>query len=313
MARRKPDLDDDDDDVRSATRSDVDRVKERAAAATARMDPDEPEEVEIDDDPDADLDARTPTRQERRANRFREAEEKRIAAEAKAEALTAENNRLQQLALRPTGTQAAPVSPTADLEAARDKVQREQQALFKEFAQVEAQYKGQIPTDVHQKYLKQAEELESRKFDVEFEIRERKRAPQRAQETLSQQMLREFPDVYANRNAQLYLMGQMNIRIARGEKDSKELHDECAREARQVILGVRPPPTSGQRARATGMSRGGGAPTGNGGTTPKTMTITPDMKKMAKALYPGLPEKQAIQRWANRAGKRHMENVQKQR
>lgn len=304
QAPRAPSDLDDDDELGRSTDASVSRMKQRIAGKTEGIVSDDDAEVEIDPDADLDSDTRPETRKERRANRFREAENKRVAAESRAEALAAENTRLMQLSTRPQ-VQQPQRSPTADLDQELSGVFRDQEALFREYADVERQHNGAVPADVHEKYLERSRSLDQKKASVHYRIEERHRAPHRAQEALTMQLRNEWPDIYSNPKAIEYVVGAMQMRRARGEADSKELHDSCAQEARQVILGVRPAPDAAQRARASGVTRGGGAL----GAAPKgagSIVFTRELKAIATAMYPRLTEAEAMQRWANKVGPKHL-------
>jgi hypothetical protein len=120
----------------------------------------------------------------------------------------------------------------------------------------------------------------------------------------------KYPEVHAQQNAARYAQGKWFTALGKGEKPTHALYERCLQEARRDVLGVREPrasggqPTQGDRAKlASSPSRGsGGAP----GKTVVTISAAED--KMAAARFPGIPIKEARQKFIAMKAKRAKAN-----
>lgn len=287
-------------------------VKNRAGELAERIGKareDETEEIEVqepDDDDEAE-EREAKTRAEKRSERGRNrvsARERAAAAEARAQALQ------EQLdAQRSQTRQVAPQVDDGAVAAAEkryDAIVAEQERLFHEYQRAQNLTPAQEAD-----FQRRAKELDFRKTNAAVDIREAHNAPRRVAEEHKRAMAARAPDVYGNQAALAYAAGEYQKRLAMGEKDSIELHDLVMEEARQVILGKRPPPDASQRARATGMSNGARAPIGAQQPVRLSMPKGSPMYRMALAAYPNDEPGVACQKWANKHGKRFNEEAAK--
>lgn len=273
----------------------------RAHAARAGAD-DDSDEVEVQDEEEADPDvvAQPKSRSDKRAERM-SARERAAAAEARAEAykeqleITRRNN-----AERP----ASNANPAAGFDEKLRKTYKAQEDLQSEYASREAN----LTASQKQEYWDKAVALDIEKNTLIAQRNDALNAPRREQEAVTAQLRRENRDVYDNPKAIQYAAGRVTQLLAQGHEDSKALHDMVMDETRQVILGRRPPPDAGQRARATGVvSRAQSMP---GAAPPKiSMPKGSPLYRMAVATYPDLDPDKACQKWANRNGKAYLQST----
>lgn len=280
-------------------------LRERMSGArTAERDDDEEtnevvvqEPAETDDDDD--LEPEVPkTRDEKRAARRKQTlREEKAAAEARADVYKTELESLRSKG----GTPAPQQNQNANLDRQYGEVIAEQEKLFAEY---HAQRELTPAQDAE--YRKRATILDIRKTSLVVDMKAAHEAPQRAQDERLKALRARNEDVWANPAALRYAEGEYNKRVARGEPDTLETHDAAAAEARQVILGKRPPPDAAQRQRATGMS--GGA-RGSTPDAPVKLNMPPGSRMyiLACARYPALDPKQACQKWANTNAKALLE------
>lgn len=288
-------------------------VKNRAGELAERMKAareDDAEEVEVQepDDDDEEEAQVAKTREQKRSERGRNrvsARERAAAAEARAQVLQ------EQLEAARNAPSRAPEPQQNNNEIARlekkyEDILSEQERLFNEY-----QRATNLTAAQEADFKQRAARLEFQKTAAVVEIREAHQAPQRRNEEHKRAMAARAPDVYGNPTALAYAAGEYQKRLAMGEPDSQELHDAACEEARQVILGKRPPPDQAQRARASGMSNGARAPVGSQAPVRLSMPKGSATYRLAVAMYPNDEPGVACQKWANKHGKRYAEAVSK--
>lgn len=110
----------------------------------------------------------------------------------------------------------------------------------------------------------------------------------------------KYPEVYSNQKAFEYAKATWARRLALGESQSNALADEVMSETMNAFkLGSKPAPTASDRARLSGLPAAG-----SGGGKPSGIVMTPELKKMAEAAHPDMPQAEAWKQWANGPGKR---------
>lgn len=299
-----------DEEADAAEKSTVDKHAGQLAERIGKARETDTEEIEVQEpDDDEEEEAAAKTRAEKRSERGRNrvsARERAAAAEARAEAY-----REQLEASRNAPSRAAEAQPNnsgeiAKLEQKYENILAEQERLFNEYQ------RATNLTPVQEADFKQrAARLEFQKTAAVVEIREAHNAPRQRIEEHKRSMAARAPDIYGNQAALAYASGEYQKRLAMGEADSVELHDAVCEEARQVILGKRPPPDAAQRARATGMSNGARAPVGAQAPVRLSMPKGSPMYRMAVAMYPDDEPGVACQKWANKNGKAFNEAASK--
>ena len=275
---------------------------------TARDEDAEEVEVQEPDDDDEEEAQVAKTREQKRSERGRNrvsARERAAAAEARAQVLQ------EQLEAARNAPSRAPEPQQNNNEIVRlekkyEDILSEQERLFNEY-----QRATNLTAAQEADFKQRAARLEFQKTAAVVEIREAHQAPQRRQEEHKRSMAARAPDVYADPRALAYAAGEYQKRLSMGEADTPELHDAACEEARQVILGKRPPPDQAQRARATGMSNGARAPIGGQQPVRLSMPKGSPMYRIAVAAYPQLDPGAACQKWANLHGKRYSEEIKK--
>lgn len=309
---RKPFKDpiDDEADAEEGTKRSIREFEERVASE----DPVEVPVEEEDDDPDAELDEPTDRKGKRaaRGQNYRTVREQRAAAEARAQALQEQLDRLsaQQAAMsQPQGQQSSQANPQLDQKQQElSRVVTDQERLFSDYQAAVNRYRADkkaMPESEYETFKKRAEELDEKKIDLRFEIREIKQAPQRQQQEIIRLYQSKAPDVFSNQRAYDYASTVYRSKLlANPQANADETFDQAIEEARTVILGKRPAPGAASKQRATGMSRG--VSNGNG-NQPARIQMTPGQRAMARSAYPKLSEKEAYQKWANVNGRKLLE------
>lgn len=269
----------------------------------------EAEEIEVQEpDDDEEEEKAAKSRSEKRSERGRDRvslRERTAAAEARTELL---REQLETERSQRTQTRTHDAQPNnnevARLERNYEAVLAQQKTLFNEYQRAQSLTPAQ-----EAEYERRAAVLDYQKTNALVELRDANNAPQRAREEHKRLMSARAPDVYANLTALAYAAGEYQKRLAMGEADTLELHDAACEEARQVILGKRPPPDQAQRARATGMGSGARAPVGAGAPVKLSMPKGSPIYKIAVAMYPNDEPGVACQKWANKHGKAFNERV----
>jgi hypothetical protein len=278
------------------------RMAERVATAreedpeTFDVEPPEPEEPE-----ETEVTERQRKRNGRAATHV-SARERAAAAEARAEAYK------EALALSggrpaPPGPAAPQGNPYQQIDAEIRKTFQEEKALNERWVATSAKAS---PAEI-QRMEDEAAELVVRRTGLVADRKEIERAPRRAEEAKIHDQRSRFPDVFGDSRAFQYAQGSYNQALARGVAPSRELEDASFQEAREVILGRRPPPDAAQRQRASGMGSSTRQVSGGAAKTTIDMPRGGALYRMAIAAYPDLEPAQACQKWAQTKGKRYQE------
>jgi hypothetical protein len=196
-----------------------------------------------------------------------------------------------------------------------DPIQNELDGIYKRQTQLQEAFAARtqannLSAEEHKEMLVQARELDEKKQElIATRAIQRAGVAQQNPNTSMQQMLQaRYFDLAQNPAAYRWSLGRLQQRLAEGANNRDlSVMDEIADEAREKFrIGRRrngTPPSDATRARHTGV------PTGM--TTqperPRGIKMDKHMKRMAIALYPGIPEKEAYKKWANGPGKKMIE------
>lgn len=245
------------------------------------------------------------TREENRAARGAERERERKEMERKLRELE-ERDRERAIELSRLKGQLEARQPTAtgaDPYEARLNEIYERQSEAYQAAQAEIAAKTYTPERAKH-YETLARKFESEKMRVHSEAAVAATAPQLRHETAREGWRQKYPDVY--NNAQAYQYAEATFRrkqalLRPGEQPTAKMVDEAMEETRAALrLGGRSAPSRAERDRFSGIPSSG---SGGGDGLPSGIVMTPDLRKMATALHPNLPEKEAVEKWVNSAGK----------
>lgn len=310
MAARK---DDRDPKAQAAPAPKKDREKdvERADDGTVEVALSAEEDEEEDDSGEP-----APRRESRSSRRYREMEEQSRRAQeearAAAERAVAAERRAAELE---AGRLQQQQSSDMDEELKRITQQRNNLAGL-----IEGRRRADGSFNATQEELADWDRQANELTDREWLARERKFRggnqpvnPQQAAAIAHQQsLMSRYGDVMQNPQALLWARGQIAVRASRGERESWEMYDELATEARRLFqIGGgnghsqqrRPPPDDATKRRFSGMPANGRG-TAGGGDDPGSLRLTKEQQSMATALYPKLKPAEAYQKWANGPGKR---------
>jgi hypothetical protein len=279
------------------------RMAERVATAREEdpetFDVEPPEPPELDDDDEGEV---TVTERQRKRSARKSYRERAAAAEA-ASAAYKEALALSGGRPAPTGPAAPQSNPYLQIDAEIRKTFQEEKALNERWIATSAKAS---PAEI-QRMEDEAAELVVRRTGLVADRKEIERAPRRAEEAKIHDQRSRFPDVFGDSRAFQYAQGSYNQALARGVAPSRELEDASFQEAREVILGRRPPPDAAQRQRASGMGSSTRQVSGGAAKTTIDMPRGGALYRMAIATYPDLEPAQACQKWAQTKGKRYQE------
>ena len=294
--------------------------KPRVRVAESDSDPDD-EELEVgadDDDEDEPETPERPNRQERRRQRGRDREaennrqwEERLRAQENAAA----EQRAMFTGLIERAFQQRPRQEQVDPETQQldDKIKglhKQRRALIERHAQLSRD--GKLDQATHDRMQDEDFELQEKIAEARHQRyaprQQQGMTPQQVQQISNQQRLRQdHGDVVSNPAAFAYFQGAYNE--LRGPKyrqpESWETIDKAMAKARQLAglppKGGRPAPTRGERSKFTGSSARGG---GGGGQGRTTLVMTKELRELADAAYPHIPEKKRYQHYANVHGEK---------
>lgn len=186
-------------------------------------------------------------------------------------------------------------------EAQLDAVYARQQEAY---TAAQAEIKAGTFDDKRQKHYEQvAREIERDKTQIHAAAVMARQEGTRKQEQAQQVWVQKYPEVYGDQRAYQYAEATAKQRVALGETWSNQLVDEVMNDAMtRFKLGPKKAPSASDKARLSGI----GASGNGGGSAPSSsgITMTPELKRMATALYSDLPEADAIKKWVNGPGKR---------
>lgn len=276
--------------------------------------PDHADDIEVDigaapsEDDLFDLDE-PQDREGKKRNRYREAKEEAEAEREKRLKAEAEN-----AALRAIQSQSAGVTPVPS----SDPLQEEIDKTWQERIRLAEQYNqrtqaGQLSDDDDKRMRSEARKLEEKSQQLQYRKLQRDDAMNvdPRQENITMVKMRH-PDVAENGQALNWADGEARKRIAKGEQYSMSLVDEIMEEARREFRlgkyrhGV--PSDRKTQARYHGAPRGGGSPPSPSDRIPNKVKMTPAMRRMADAAFPGIKDpKKRYQHWAKTAGRSFLE------
>ena len=221
----------------------------------------------------------------------------------------ANNAELRERMARLEGAQSVMVSQKVDktdeenpFDVELNKLQDEQLAAYSAFMAKSS------PTESERAaYSKKMREFESKKLEVAVDRRLAQKNIQSANPRAALQAVLEAEnaDVYGNPRHRAWASAYYNMQIANGAADSKELHDQAMRAAREnfkLAPSRSTPPSRTTQSRMTGSPRGS---SGSSREAPdETIRMTKPLRMMARAQYPGLPEEEAYRKWGQGAGRK---------
>lgn len=294
MARKKSD----EEEIKEPTAKEPEGDEEGAV----EVDLSGPEDEDDEGDGEEVTQPRTP-RAQRRANRFKESQERANAAEQ--EALRAKAERDQLAAMLQQANQNTHQQQT------QQAAQSELDTIHREWEDIHVAFRaerdnGTLTPEKEEQYIRRAREIESKKIAAVVRqngLGGQQITPQQVQMLAQRQMLmNRYGDVLQHPQAARYALGVLETRRARGEQDSEGLYDEIAEEARQRF-GMqsqvrRPPPSAAQRQRFSGISAGGREAMARGNGNGGSMKLTKEDQKMATAMWPKLKPQEAFKRYA---------------
>lgn len=262
----------------------------------------DPDVIELSDDGDDEEESPRPTRKEKKANRYRSLQEERDRLRAELEA-----ERAQRMA-------AARYPQVTPAPAPKDDEDAELQAIYDEERLLQRTYASLSDEEKERKYdeyYDKAKKLEVRKLRTVAKTAGGSR-PQTS-EVVREILRMQHSDVYnhgADPTGQMPSAGEALHRsiwqrklIVDKKPDTLETYNEAMEETRRTLrlpTAKRPAPDTSFKAKLTGTPHGATASSGSG---PRTVKMTKEYKRMARAAYPHMDEDKAYQRWANTVGK----------
>jgi hypothetical protein len=263
------------------------------------------EELITDEDKPGESPEERKTRRQKRQERLQLKLQKGKAAEEELERERAEKQELRERLARLEGAVIATQRPAND---AKDPYEAELDAIYAEqqsqYAAAQAELKaggGNMPADRVKHYERIGRDIETRRARVHARREIAMTEPIRQQSQAQQQWVNKYPEVYGNERAFAYAQGRYQTRKALGEAITNEVVDEIMNETRvQFKLGGKPAPTVSERARMSGTASSGGG----GGSSKEPITLSRDIRRIARAAYDDLPEEEAIKKWTAKTGKR---------
>lgn len=284
------------------------QVRDKVKAA--KEEPPEPDDSDDDDDADepADETEGEPTRREKRANRYREMQERLEQSERRAEAAAAAQQQLMQQIIASQQPREPQVDPRQNFETAYEQTELELIDLRRTYSMRENQYAqaGQaMPQDELLGFVRKQRALEERKqgawSDLYVQQRGYNQDPRAQQVQTELAVLRaQHSDVFANRAAALHVdYAYRRMTQAEGKPDTIATAHEAVAEARRMVLkqGGAPKPTTASRSKYTGGSSGGGGAAVRDSGTP-VLKIGESGKRMADMAYPHITDdKKRYETW----------------
>lgn len=318
MATKMRNDSDDSDDVGGddgGQSSAIERFKARAAeldtddADDDADDAPEPAAADVVENEDGDpVISTAPTRREKKRERLKLRDE--LAAER------SRNTELGERLARLEGQQSVLVQQrnvvdrTAEvdpLDAEWDRLQDEHLAHWRAY-----QAKGATATPADKaEFDKKARMFERRKAELGAQVTIAKQGIARhdPQEAVTALLRADNPDVFGHANALAYANAEFMRLRAIGRPDNRATFN-AAMNAARVQFKLRPAteaPSERQKAALSGAPRGRGA--GGGGDAGGEIVMTPGFRAIARAKFPGLPEKEAYSKWAQTVGPKLLKRI----
>lgn len=258
------------------------------------------------------------TRRQRHTNRYAEANEARLRAEERARVLEeqlAEARKQPQPVYHQPPHQQGHDPIAARLEMETQKLRQEHEDLVNTYnAKLQA---GNLTPEEAKEHRERGWKLTERREELAA-IRAMHKAgrlvPQQQQQLTPQQLVNmqletQFPEVYRDEKLMKRAQLKYDELVLDGEPDSAATTAKALAWARDNYGTMRrPDPDESTRQRLTGI--GSGARSGGGnGNGKQSITMTPDLIKMAVRAFPKLTRDQAVQKWANEAGPGYLDDI----
>lgn len=303
-------------DIDSADKAAAEKIRKKAAEAEARTDtPSSPDDdlegrapvVSVEDTPEPDDDD---TREGKRHRRVKDILQSENEARAEAAYWKGRAEGANQTA-PPKSDE--PDAAEREFNASLEELERHEDNLSEEIRRRARE--GKIPQSDIDGYRKKGHELTRKKQQL-WARREASQQAVMVESRATQAAIRadlesRYSDVYGNDDARAYAASTLQRIVALNKaknagKNMNQMIDEAANEARRDILGVRPAPTKREKERL------GGVPPSRRSAPDRREATEVEMiapyRKMAREMYPKLPEKDALERWARGPGKRLLSN-----
>lgn len=270
------------------------QVRDKVKAAKEEA-ADEPEDdvPDDDDEPETEEAAGEPTRKEKRANRWREVQERAERAERAAEAAMAQQQQIMQQLIAMQQPREPQVDPRQQLDDTYEKTELELIDLRRTYSMREHQYAQagqQMPQEELLGFVRKQRDLEVRKqaaMSDYYVTQNGYRQDPRAQQVQTElAVLRaQHADVFANRAAAFHVdYAFKRMTQAEGKPDTIATAQEAIAEARRMVLKQGAKPTQSSKAKYTGGSSGAGGGAAAREGTP-VLKINESGKRMADMAY----------------------------
>lgn len=272
-------------------------------------------DLEEEDSPTASPEERK-NRRQRRQERLQKMLQEGEANAARVKELEEKTNKSERELAELRGMLAAQAAMRAanDNANAKDPYEERLDAVYRRqaeaYAAAQAELsRGNLSPERQAHYERIAREIETEKTRIHTEKAVNQAVAEdrekRRNEQAQQVWVQKYPEVYNNPRAFNYAQATFNRRVyGLGEQATNALIEEVMNETiNQFKLGAKPAPTATDRARLSGIPAAGG---GGGGRAPSGIDFSrhPELRRMALAAYSDLPEKEALQRWADGPGKK---------
>lgn len=267
--------------------------------------------VDLDDsDDDQDGDEPQMSRKDKKRNRYREALERAEAAEKEAAAVKARLDAVERRMVQPPPVYQPP-TPTEDPSASKLREIREQQKNLRTVYGARISDRNNPPSQEELNRLdQQFSELEDKATEIIVERKIGSRVSNQPNDGGLNQMLQaRYLDLVSNPQARQSALGLYMMKVAEGATPGIGLLDDVADETYKRFRigpyrkGV--PPSKGAKHKLSG-NPAGSADRPSGNSSPRTITMNKDMRKMADAWGPHLPPKERYVAWAKGPGAKAM-------
>jgi hypothetical protein len=284
-----------------------DKVK---AVKKEEADKEEPEETDDDGDDDAEVetdDDPSPTRREKRQNRWREMQEAREQAERRADAAMAAQQQMMQQLMAMQQPREPQVDPQESFNKTYNQTEYELielRGMYSQRAQEYAQAGQRMPREEIDHFIGKQRELELKKQQAWSDLyvtQNNFRQDPRAQQVQTELAVLKatHADVFANKAAALHVNYAYQRMIhAEGAPDSIVTAQKAVEEARRVVLkqAATQKPSQGTKAKFTSQSTGAGGAARAGGTP--VIRIGKEGERMADAALPHIKDdKKRYETW----------------
>lgn len=258
-----------------------------------------------------------PTRAERRAERGRikqERDELREQNRQLSERVAKMEGALET-SMRDTRARAERTDDGDPLQAEYNGILDEQETLAEQIDALNERYKGKIPEAQMGRLRERARQLDLRKHEIAAERTARRNAP--AADPMADQkraFQMAYSDVFADPAAKEYARGEFSRLVHHPNpalrKPNNQATLKLAMENTRKEFGMsRPAPTETERARTSGVSRGG---TGGGNARSSIVGMGAFEKGLADKAFPHIKkDEERWNKWANTAGRKMLERKQK--